>query len=189
MTTSHHDLFVSVLLAVALGAPIGAAVVAQRHQPGQGPARSMTFDVPESLTIEHEELHHELASATRRGGQTGAAAERVATLLHAHVMREEELALPPLALLRPLAAGHVSPEMRDVVSLTDRLKADLPRMLDEHQAILVALEGLAHAARVERHPEVVRFVGKLILHAHTEEQVLYPAALLVGEFLKLTFPD
>ncbi|MHB8901283.1 MAG: hypothetical protein ACYC6Y_21245 [Thermoguttaceae bacterium] len=30
----------------------------------------------------------------------------------------------------------------------------------------------------------VVYVEKLTLHAQTEEQVLYPAALLVGEYLK-----
>jgi hypothetical protein len=30
-----------------------------------------------------------------------------------------------------------------------------------------------------------RFAEKLMLHAKTEEEVLYPAAILVGEYLKL----
>jgi hypothetical protein len=34
-------------------------------------------------------------------------------------------------------------------------------------------------------PDHARFAEKLALHAKTEEDVLYPAAILVGEYLKL----
>jgi hypothetical protein len=101
---------------------------------------------------------------------------------------EEEFALPPLALLRPLAGGAVTPEMRGAVRLADRLKAELPRLLAEHKAIVAALEELGRAASMEGHAEVVRFVEKLTVHAQHEEQVLYPAAVLVGEYLKLKLP-
>jgi hypothetical protein len=34
---------------------------------------------------------------------------------------------------------------------------------------------------------VSRFVDELTAHAQNEEQVLYPAAIVVGEYLKLRF--
>ncbi|MBI3047633.1 MAG: hypothetical protein HYY76_04915 [Acidobacteria bacterium] len=130
-------------------------------------------------------MHRELAAATRIPGRTGQAAQRVAALLHGHFYREEEFALPPLALLRPLAQGRVSPEMRDVLAMSDRLEVELPRMLDEHKAIVAALDELERAAQANGHPEVVRFVEKLKLHAQMEEEIFYPAAILAGKFLKL----
>jgi hypothetical protein len=51
-----------------------------------------------------------------------------------------------------------------------------------------ALDELGRAASAERQPEVSRFVEELKGHAQNEEQVLYPAAILVGEYLKLKFP-
>jgi hemerythrin superfamily protein len=60
-------------------------------------------------------------------------------------------------------------------------------MLSEHKAIVQALHELGRAARSERRPEVSRFVDELTAHAQNEEQVLYPAAILVGEYLKLAF--
>ncbi len=39
--------------------------------------------------------------------------------------------------------------------------------------------------RKENKEEYVRVAEKLLLHAQTEEQVLYPAAILIGEYLKL----
>jgi hemerythrin superfamily protein len=61
-------------------------------------------------------------------------------------------------------------------------------MLNEHNAIVQALDELGRAAARERHPEVSQFVAELKAHAQNEEQVLYPAAILVGEYLKLKFP-
>jgi hypothetical protein len=56
----------------------------------------MRLMIPHSLRVEHEELHAELAKATREGGQVGEAAKAVAKVLHPHFLREEEYALPPL---------------------------------------------------------------------------------------------
>ena len=57
-------------------------------------------------------------------------------------------------------------------------------MLSEHEQIVAALNKLTEAASAENKPEVVHFAAKLMLHAQTEEQVAYPAALLVGRFVK-----
>jgi hypothetical protein len=179
----------SVLLSSALAAAFSASVAvvasAQHHQHPEAPAPSNTFQIPTSLTVEHEALHEELSAATKLGGNTGAAAQQVATLLHAHFVSEEEFALPPLALLRPLASGRVSPDMRTVITLTDRLQAELPRMLDEHKAIVAALDEMRRAAEAEGHLDAARFADRLTLHAQHEEEVLYPAALLVGELVML----
>ncbi|HEX7124809.1 MAG TPA: hemerythrin domain-containing protein [Thermodesulfobacteriota bacterium] len=144
----------------------------------------MTFEIPEPLKVEHEALHADLVEAIRAGGRVGAAAQAVADVLHPHFVREEEIAMPPLALLEPLAAGRVTPEMASALEMTDALKAELPRMLAEHGRIVKALEALADAGRAEARPEIVAFAEKLMLHAQVEEKVLYPASILVGEYLK-----
>ena len=69
--------------------------------------------------------------------------------------------------------------------MADKLKADVPHMLQEHKDIVVALRKLIAAAKQENKLEHARFAEKLILHAQNEEEVLYPAAILVGEYLKL----
>jgi hemerythrin superfamily protein len=145
----------------------------------------MSPKIPESLKLEHEELHADLVRATKAGGKTGEAAKAVAKVLHDHFIKEEEFALPPIGLLPALARGEVDKEMGSVVAMTDRLKTELPEMLREHQAVVAALKQLTAAAEEEKLPEHVRFAEKLTLHAQTEEDVLYPAAILVGEYLKL----
>lgn len=145
----------------------------------------MEWQIPTPLKVEHEELHAELAKATTVAGKIGEAARTVAALLHPHFVKEEEYALPPLGLLSLLAAGNVMPEMRDVLPMTDRLKAELPHMLGEHKAIVAALQTLVDAAQRENQMAYVHFAEKLMLHAQTEEEVLYPTAILIGEYLHL----
>ena len=145
----------------------------------------MELKIPHPLKIEHEELHAELARATKAGGKTGEAAIAVAKLLRPHFVKEEEYALPPLGLLPLLATGHVTQEMARALSMTDKTKAEFPRMLEEHKEIVEALKNLTAAAKAEGHLEYVHFSEKLLLHAQTEETVLYPASLLIGEYLKL----
>lgn len=145
----------------------------------------MEFKIPHAMKVEHEELHADLTKAIQSGGQTGAAAQEVADALHAHFESEENYALPPLGLLPALAAGTVTPEMTQVFQMTDRLKAELPHMLKEHQAIVAALQKMIAAARQEGKPEHVHFAERLMLHAQNEEEVSYPTAILIGEYLKL----
>lgn len=145
----------------------------------------MKFEIPHPLKAEHEELHAELAEATKAGGIIGEAAKGVAEVLHPHFLKEEEYALPPLGLLSVLARGQVAPEMREALTMTDRLKAELSEMLEEHKAIVASLGILTDAAKKETKMQYARFAEKLILHAKTEEEVLYPAAILVGEYLRM----
>lgn len=145
----------------------------------------MRFTVPTSIKEEHDELHAELATATKAGGRTGHAARTVAKLMHPHFVKEEEYALPPLGVLADLAQGVAVPEMLEVLAMTDKLKVELRTMLEEHRAIVGALKTLTSAATEEKHPEVAEFARRLIHHAMIEEQVMYPAALLVGEYVRL----
>ena len=144
----------------------------------------MDLKIPEPLKVEHEELHAELVALTKSPGKVGEAARNVATLLHPHFVKEEEYALPPLGLLATIARQGVTPEMRPVLTMTERLKKDLPEMLAEHQRVVGALEKLAAEGRVEKRPDAERFAQKLRVHAETEEHVLYPAAILVGEYVR-----
>lgn len=57
-------------------------------------------------------------------------------------------------------------------------------MLAEHKAIVGTLGKLSDVAKKENKMECVRFSEKLMLHARTEEEVLYPASVLVGKYLK-----
>ena len=74
--------------------------------------------------------------------------------------------------------------MTAVLPLTDSLRAELPRMLEEHKAIHAATLRLAEAARVESNAAAAELAATLAAHAEAEEQLFYPAALLVGEVVR-----
>jgi hypothetical protein len=145
----------------------------------------MDFDIPDPLKAEHEELHAELVAAIESGGAVGDAAKAVADLLHPHFVKEEAFALPPLGLLGLLAKGEVRPEMAEVLAMTDKLRSEFPNMVAEHARIVEALGRLADAAVREGNQQVAQFAEKLKLHAQTEEQVLYPAAIVLGDYVRL----
>lgn len=145
----------------------------------------MDFTIPHTMEIEHEELHKELRKGTRERGETGEAAKKVAKILHPHFVKEEDFALPPLGLLPLLSRGRVTPDMKDILLMTDKLKTDFELMLKEHKQILRALKKLVAAARKEMKPEYLRFANRLTLHAQAEEELYYPAAIIVGEYVRL----
>lgn len=69
--------------------------------------------------------------------------------------------------------------------MADRLRRELPTLHQEHRAIAELCRELAEAARAADNPEIEYFADTLALHAQMEEQVLHPAAVLVGELLRL----
>jgi hypothetical protein len=144
----------------------------------------MDDTIPASLKAEHDELHLELAAATKAAGPVGEAARAVATLLHPHFVDEEAFALPPLGLLAKLAHGEHIRDIGPVIAMTDRLRAELPRLLAEHQTITAALHNLESEARAAGDEARVRLAAKIITHAQAEEEVMYSAVILVGEYLK-----
>jgi hemerythrin superfamily protein len=145
----------------------------------------MEEKLPQSIQIEHEEFHEQLAKAMKAGGKTAEAAVGVMKVLQPHMAREEELVSPALALLAPVAAGKIRPEMASFLPKAAAFKEELPRMLEQHGRIVEALQTLMQAAIQEQQSGFARLAQKLILHAQGEEEVLYPAAILVGEMLKI----
>jgi hypothetical protein len=143
----------------------------------------METHVPQTIQAEHESLHAELARAVKAGGRTGEAALTVLKVLQPHMAREEEFVAPALALLKPVSEGRFTDAMVAAQPRIGRLEAELPRMLDEHVRIVEAVRGLVRAATEENQPGFSRLAQTLVAHAEEEEEILYPAALLVARVL------
>ncbi len=140
---------------------------------------------PHPLKVEHDTFFYQLDRARTLPGRLGAAARNLADALQPHLVAEETYALPPLAVLHSLADHEIPPEATAVISMAERLRRELPMMLQEHRAILGLLDELTKAAREADNDEMEAFADALRLHTEMEEQVLYPAAVLVGELLRL----
>jgi hypothetical protein len=162
------------LFAFATLAPFAAS--AQHHS-------EHSLQIPSSLKTEHHELHNKLKDVIAIGGKTGRAAEAVAKALHHHFEAEEEFAMPQLGLLRAAAGGEYPAGSDEAITLSRELREKLPTMLEERKAIVCKLDELVNAAKLEKKNMALEFAEALRLHAISEEEVLYPAAILVGDQL------
>jgi hypothetical protein len=147
------------------------------HRQGHG--------IPESLRHEHAEVQRALQELTNVPGEVGAAARDLRRILMPHFEREEQIALPPLGVVRRLAN---EPRAADLASwllpMTDSLRAELPRMLEEHVAIARAGAELERVARSAGNTHAQHFAQALARHAQSEEELFYPMAILVGEVVR-----
>lgn len=178
------------LCAAAAGLASPAPVVGQASHSQHHPRRDATsmIETPQSIAAEHRELHEILERASGESGALGAAARELEAALAPHFRREEEIATPPLGLLPELATGQVTPQMRSVLPMTQALESELPQMLKEHQQIRSAAARFRSAADAAGRADFVRFSDQLAAHARQEEEILYPAAVLVGRYVAAKAP-
>lgn len=144
------------------------------------------LETPSSIATEHRELHETLERASKEAGSLGVAARELEAALSPHFRREEQIATPPLGLLPALTGGQATAEMRAVLPMTTALERELPQMLQEHQAIRAAVTKFRAAADAAGRAEYVQFSDDLAAHAREEEEILYPAAILVGRYVAAT---
>jgi hypothetical protein len=166
-----------------------AACQSPQEKPAGDQPPPRTFEVPKSLEREHDELHSQLEELTYAGGRTGEAARAVQADLESHFAKENMYALPPLSLLVPLSQDQFDCSMTEVLAITDKLEAELPAMLSEHKVIVEGLMKLNDAATIENKRAGVQFVEKLMAHAQAEEEITYPAGLVVGRQVKSRAED
>ena len=140
---------------------------------------------PHAPGHEHDNLRASLAAACAERGALGQAARSLAHRLKPHLDREERLVHSMLALLPGIVEGRPVPDAVAVITATRELKNALPDMLGEHEAIRRGLAKLRSAAVAACRPAYERFADSLLDHFEAEEEVLYPAAILIGEWMAL----
>ena len=91
--------------------------------------------------------------------------------------------MPLLGALRPLSDGKAIRNPSEAMSLHKRFSSDYPRMLKEHAQVKKLIER-ARTAAAKGKGSVVAVMDELEHHAKVEEEVLYPAAMLVGAFAR-----
>jgi hemerythrin superfamily protein len=118
----------------------------------------------------------------------GRVAVKLDELMQHHFKEEEDYVFPPLGLLPALASGEIPGKSKEIIQLTDKLKSQLSHMNLEHQLIKAYLAGIKQADSTHSHPEIIEFEKVLHKHAAAEEEILFPGAILVGEYLKIKTP-
>jgi hypothetical protein len=176
-TTRFGPPTLAVIVAMLLGTRIGA-------QPPAAPA-GLGLATPATLLTQHRQLRDELKRAMADSGAVGDAAKTVERTLTPHLRREEEAVLPPLGLIRALADGEDVADPKPVIMFVQQVERDLPQLLQEHRAILDGARRLRDAAERERKREYLSLADQLSSHALLNDQVLYPASILVARYLAL----
>ena len=144
----------------------------------------MTPQIPASLQGEHDLIRATLKRAMREPGATGDAARAVTEVLEGHMLLEEKFAFRPLGLLRALARGDTPSELSEALKLADGLRREMAALRAEHEQIASALRRLSQEAQAEGKIEYVSLAEELLRHQRLEEEVIYPAALVVGELIR-----
>lgn len=149
----------------------------------------MALRVPESLKNAHGALHAGLKQAMREPGHLGEVARRLMEVMDGHMMREEKFALRPLGLLAALGRGETPADLAEAARMVQALKREMPQMVAEHRQIAELLRQLAKDAEAAGKTEYVALAEDMIVHAQMEEDVFYPAAMLVGAYAALVRAD
>ena len=138
------------------------------------------LEIPEALTLEHEELQARLNRVAARPGRVGQAAKGVARLCRAHFAKEEVNIFRAFGLLHALASDRVRPEMAAEAQVVVEFSAQQNGSGDHHRLINAALEKLLQEARDHKDNEIIELAARLRDHEKIEDEVTYPAVLLIA---------
>lgn len=139
---------------------------------------------PKALLHGHENLFENIENIISLGGDIGKTAKLLADISHPHFKKEEEYALPPLGLLLALSKGDWEIEPNAAIEMANKLETELSEMKKEHDIICNILENLKIIAEEESNQKVKQLVNDIKLHIGIEEQVLYPATIFIGDYLR-----
>jgi iron-sulfur cluster repair protein YtfE (RIC family) len=141
---------------------------------------------PSSLEEEHKETHEKLEKIVSSSGDTANIAKRVQSILQPHFEKEEQLSIPVLGALQSYVNGTLTEEASNqAIQISQQFKQEYSTMLEEHKQIVAALDNLENTAMKENRQDAISFIADLKSHAMNEEQITYPATIVIGELLEL----
>ncbi len=146
---------------------------------------TMRPKIPGAIKEEYEDLYDRLNAAARVRGEIGRTAMAAFRRMQSHYLKDQEYALPPLKLLPTVAAGNVTGEIDQIQTMCNRLKRQLPALIEENDTIIRELGQLADVATIEEKPEYRDLARQLIRFLEREKHILYPASVLMGEYIRV----
>jgi hemerythrin superfamily protein len=150
----------------------------EKDKPLQQPI-SQNNGLPASLVNEHRQLLSQ-AKAMTAGGDS--IAVELYKLIEYHFREEEQYVFPVLGILPSIASGNIPEKADSIIGLVKVYQSNASKLLAEHQMI----EALLGEYRLRSGDTTIAdFEKQLAQHALAEEEIYFPAAVLVGEYLKL----
>jgi hypothetical protein len=142
-------------------------------------------EVPSSIKKAHIHLLEQIHMMALYKDGSGHVAKKLEDLMQHHFREEEDFILPSLGLLPLLARGQEPEHATDVVLLSEKAESMLNHMSVEHQLINAYVAELKQASAKENLPDIIKFENEVLNHATSEEEVFFPASILIGKYLKL----
>lgn len=140
----------------------------------------VNLKLPDSLKREHDAYIECLQRYVHEKGDTGTAVKDLLRLVEPHLEKDNELVLPLLAVFAASTTVKPLENPGRIMRAYETYSKQYPSLFAEHALIRQAIGRARRAASVEGYSEVVNTLDALARHALVEEEVLYPAALLVG---------
>ena len=142
-------------------------------------------EVPSSIKKTHVHVLEQIHMMALYKDSSGSVAKKLEDLMQHHFREEEDFILPSLGLLPLLASGQEPGQSEDIILLSEKARSMLNHMSVEHQLINAYIAELKEASSKESLPEIIKFENEVLNHATSEEEVFFPASILVGKYLKL----
>lgn len=88
-------------------------------------------------------------------------------------------------MLPQLTNEKIPEQTKGVIALTEKLKSQLNHMSAEHQMIETFLDEKKQSDTSQRYPEIIDLKKEVYNHENIENEVLFSASILVGDYFKL----
>lgn len=135
------------------------------------------------LEREHGELLDSLSEASRRQDHFGRLFEDVLKIFRYHLDRELETVLPLLEYMHQRNEENRLHDMLRLQEIWSNLRDEYGNLLNEHKQMFRLIGEIDDYPALEE-DHISDLVQELRKHIELEEQVLYPAALMVGELIE-----
>jgi hypothetical protein len=151
-------------------------------------ADQTSLQVPQSVRLQHDQIVSRLMTYTKHEAPVGAAATKALATLNAHYEKEEKFVLPPLGLLPRIANGEISKDMAPAIAMALRTQAALPELQNDHIQITSLMNELIEAGNKSHNDELVRLATRIAAQSLNHIEVLIPASIMVGNYLRQRLP-
>jgi hypothetical protein len=142
--------------------------------------------VPQSIRFEHAAIIERLTKEAAKSGVSAAIAQKALVLIKAHFAKEEEFVFPPLGLLDQITAGELPNDSvrKAATDMFERARASKDSLHEDHIQITSIMNELIQAATRANEADLVEFASNVAAHNLGEIEVLQPATLMIGDYLR-----
>lgn len=162
------------------------SIFAIQCKPKEAP-KTITFPgntgVPSSIKDDHAALMASIKQLTTIDDSSGRVAIKLLELMQHHFKEEEDNVLPALGLLPFLASGQLPGQIQEFKPLADQLNVKIFHLEIEHQLIKAHIDELMKVSSSEQKAGIEQLESALMVHAKTEEEIFFPAAIVIAKFL------